>query len=435
MVEIQFINPMDQPTGNFRLLDWLESNFLDTNYNHFRSVVAFAKINPFYKLHTSIQTWNSNNKSSEAIIGIDHKGTSYQALQYAIANFDTVRILHVNYCTFHPKLYIFYGPNKATAYYGSGNFTPGGLETNFEGGVILKFDLPADQIKFIELLNCYTSLISTAVPCTTVLTQQFLDYLFNCGLLMDESKPVSPVVRPATPSSLNGSINTTGTTNAMPPLFSPFSVKPARSIPKDIMRAAAIGAGISLNMPQRSAKKGISSASTPKVVTPVTIPVIPSGFVIQLAPHHNGEIFLSKQGINQNPTFFGYPFSGLTVPKKASNPAYPQRIPDPIVNIRVFDSTGTLVHTENLYNLNMVYYASKAEIRITITHSILSGLRYVNGSTDYPILVMRTSSDPRCDYDMDFYAKGSSDYNNYLAICNQVLPSGGKTIARRMGWF
>ena len=147
----QYIKPADQPSGKFRLIDWLDKNFQNPNYIHFYCLAAFAKINPFYKLHTSIQSWNSRGNTSAAVFGIDHKGTSLQALQYALANFDEVQILHVNYSTFHPKLYIFLGATKASIYYGSSNFTSGGLETNFEGGMIVDFDIPREQLQFDEL--------------------------------------------------------------------------------------------------------------------------------------------------------------------------------------------------------------------------------------------------------------------------------------------
>jgi len=167
--------------------------------------------------------------------------------------------------------------------------------------------------------------------------------------------------------------------------------------------------------------------------SPVVVPVVINGFVIQIVPHHNGEILLSKVAINQNPTFFGFPFTGATTSKKSGNPSYPQRVPDPIVNIRVFDSKGNLIKTELNYALNTIYYTKKSEIRITITPSILSGLTAPPNA--YPLLVMRESTIIGCDYDLDFYSAGSIDYNNYLAICNQSLPSGGKSIARRMGWI
>lgn len=441
MANFKYINPLDQPTGVFRLIDWLESNFLCDDFQHFCCLVAFAKIKPFYKLHNSIQLWNGKGKDSKAIIGIDHKGTSIQALQYALSNFDNVDILHLKYATFHPKLYLFYGATKASAYYGSSNFTSGGLETNFEGGVLIDFELPNDQTAFNDLLNQFNVLSAPTCSCSTTLTPAFLNILISKNLLLDETI-ASPrtTASAATPSS--GA--TPSATSSSGALFGTIPIKPARPIPKSIMLSAASSSGIVINPPRRTSKKssakiakGISastSKSAPKASSSYIIPVVVDGFVIQVSPHNNGEIHLSKLATDQNAPFFHYPFTGMTVPKKPSNPSYPQCVPDPIVNIRVFDSTGSLVNTVLNYSLNTIYYTKKSEIRITITPSILNGLNLAP-TANYPILVMRTSAIPGCDYDLDFYAEGSTDYNNYLALCNQSLPSGVKPSPRKMGWF
>lgn len=424
MPNTTFVNPIDQPTGSFRLLDWLESNFKNKNFKNFRCLVAFAKINPFYKLHSSIQIWNNAQNTSEAIIGIDHKGTSYQALQYVMANFNVARILHVNYSTFHPKLYIFYGPSKATAYYGSSNLTSGGLETNFEGGVIIDFDFPNDKAEFDSLFKCYSSLLAPTVSCTQILTPSVLDQLRACNLLLDETQHNVSAPNTSVQARIPASPGTA-------PIWGAFPVKPARPIPKNIMVSAASNAGILL----ASTAKTKTSATVGSAVVPAVVPIVAGGFVTQITPHNNGEIHLSKLGVDQNKSFFGYPFNGTVNPKKAANLAYPQRIPDPVVNISVFDSTGTLVHTENNYNLNMVYYSAKSEIRITITPSILAGLGWKQGGTNFPILVMKLSNAPGIDYDMEFYAYGSVPYHNFFSMCNQTLPSGGKPVPRKMGWF
>lgn len=429
----QYIHPTDQPSGHFRLIDWMEANFLSTDYDSFKCLVAFAKINPFYKLHESIQKWNSRGNQSEAVIGIDHKGTSYQALQYALANFDTVSILHAEYSTFHPKLYIFLGREKATAYYGSSNFTSGGLETNFEGGVIINFNLPDDQLELDDLMKSFDSVSSPAVSCLTPLTPTSLDEMKARGLLLDES--IKPKTSRGAMSSSSGSATT-------PAIFGNFEIKPARPIPRGVMVAAAASAGIVMT-PVKASRRARRSGTTMMTTSPTTtrvsssivMPVLTNGFIIQVIPHRNGEILLSKIAVDQNRPFFGFPFTGMTVPKKAGNPTYPQRVPDPIVNINVFDKTGRLVNAEPNYSLNTIYYKKKSEIRITITPSILSALKVATITTNYPILVMRLSAVDGCDYDLDFYEYGSPAYNSYLSMCNQTLPSGGKPVARKIGWF
>ncbi len=433
MSTYRYIRPIDQPSGAFRLIDWMESNFKSDDYKSFKCLVAFAKIKPFYKLHESIQQWNSKGNTSEAIIGIDHKGTSYQALQYALANFDVVDILHADYSTFHPKLYIFSGPTKASAYYGSSNFTSGGLETNFEGGVIIDFNFPYDQTEFDSLMTAYLSVSSPPLPCSTRLSIDSLTEINARGLLLDES--TKPKVSRTTASA--------SSENAVSPapVFGGFITKPARSIPKSVMAAAAASAGIVMEPVKRTRRRreasptSVVTAPTTPVSVPIVLPVLPDGFVIQVIPHHNGEILLSKVAVDQNRPFFGFPFTGETVPKKAGNPTYPQRVPDPVVNINVYDKTGALVNSVSHYSLNTIYYTKKSEIRITITPSILEALHVASITTNYPILVMSLSSEPECDYELDFYEFGSPVYDSYLAICDQTLPSGGKPVARKMGWI
>lgn len=309
-------------------------------------------------------------------------------------------------------------------YYGSNNLTPGGLETNFEGGVILTLTFPEDADLFDQAMASFESLLPSSISCCVELTNTILQQLNNGGWLLDESIPKA--VRNL------GAIRRAGYTTSTPSLFAPYKTKLPKAISKTALAVAAASAGITTN------PIGSGTPVTPVISHTAASPAVPiaivEGLVMQVVPHHNGEIFLSMNAIRQNPGFFGFPFTGQTVPKKATNPTYPQRDPDPIVNIFVYDAAGTCVRTEIQYNLNTVFYEKKAEIRITITPSILRGLNYTGGS-DYPIMVMRNSETDECDYDLHFYAKGSTDYSSCLSICDQALPSGGKPVARKMGWI
>src|SRR5207244_789767 len=138
--------------------------------------------------------------------------------------------------------------------------------------------------------------------------------------------------------------------------------------------------------------------------------------VMQVRPHHNGEIFLSKRAIDQDPAFFGWPFIGRSTPKKSTNPSYPQRVPDPVVDIRVINAAGAELARHDRWALNTVYYSTKHEIRITVPPSVCRAL------PDFSILVMRLGAS--IDYEMDFYMPGSADYTTYLNTCNQTMPSG-----------
>lgn len=432
MPNIEIIKPISQTTGEFRLLDWLNEKFCSDTYNSFRCLVAFAKVKPLYKMYESIQKWQEKGKTTEAIIGIDHKGTSIQALQCALSIFDHTYVLHADHSTFHPKLYIFSGNTEAAIYYGSNNLTPGGLETNFEGGIILTLSLPEDSVLFEQANASFDSLLPSAVSCCLELNNEILQKLHQQGLLLDES--VRRIERNASSASSSSAVNRSPSEK----VFAPYRTKPPKAISKSLLTAAAAHAGIDTHTTLLRQTSIPSNTGTIQAHSVPDFPIIPAGIVdglvMQVTPHHNGEILLSKIAVDQNKSFFGFPFTGLTVPKKPTNPAYPQRDPDPIVNIYVYDSTGTCVKAELRYGLNTIYYTKKSEIRITITPSILEGLNY-DGGTEYPIMVMSNSEFADCDYDLHFYAKGSSEYDSYLSVCDQSLPSGGRAIARKMGWI
>lgn len=432
MAEIILINPSDQPTGAFRLLKWLELNFDNLDYNEFRIAVAFSKINPFLKLDDKIQDWKKQGKTMKGIFGIDHKGTSYQALEYALNNFSETYVLHAKHSTFHPKLYMFIGNEHATFFYGSNNLTPGGIETNFEGGTIIKFNKKDNPSLFTNGLNCFDSLLPSKLACSTKLDEDSLTKLFNANLLLNEADPKNKRSRKSKEEK-----EQSGTTKTINEIFGEFSTKAPRALPKKHLKplttpkissvdaASAVTVEPTTEIEPTTRLEPITGAvSTKESVLPV------SALIIQIIPHHNGEILLSKSAVNQYPDFFGFPFQGRTVPKKSTNNSYPQREPDPIVNINIYDSTGSPVRKVEKYSLNTVYYVVKSEIRITITPEILSLV------PAYSILVM-SEGDPDSDYDYDLkiFSPGSPQYSDYLDSCDQELPSGGKAVARRMGWI
>ena len=116
MPEILILNPNDQPTGKWRLINELRESLNDPDFDTLRVAVAFAKTGPLYRLHGEIQAWRDKKKAIESIFGIDHCGTSRQALEFAMENFSSVRLLHfgdrLTFHTFHPKMYLFIGRRR-----------------------------------------------------------------------------------------------------------------------------------------------------------------------------------------------------------------------------------------------------------------------------------------------------------------------------------
>ena len=412
MIRISFLRPIDQFDGTRRLLQELQACLHSNDYNQLRISVAFAKSGPLLRLSPFLEHWRSHGKTVEAIIGIDLLGTSRQALEFALQNFDKVYILNSGtHSIFHPKFYLFFGDGHAACYQGSHNLTVGGTETNLEGGVKIELDRPEDEAVFREALDSWTSLLPNACPMAKELDQPLIAALLTDGLIFDENipKPKQPIVPPEEPAL-----------PITPKLahLGKFYPKPPSPIPKKAFPAIPAEAGAA------------PPAGQPAPATPAAT-VSTEALVIQIVPHHNGEVFLSKIAVNQNPAFFGYPFTGATTPKFAHNPSYPQRVPDPVVNITVYDAAGNVALTKSAFRLNTVYYSTKSEIRITFSPDLVGAI------APYAIMVMRRTNEPH-DYEIDIFNPGnppSARYQQYLHGCNQTMPSGGAAHARRMGWL
>ncbi len=402
MVNFTIIKPIDQPTGRRRLLGELKRALEDANFTTFYLVVAYAKSGPLLRLQSIIEKRRAEGMAINAIFGLDQQGTTAQALDFALSYFTSTYVTREPNITFHPKIYAFVGPSAARLFIGSHNLTVGGTETNFEAGVEINISLPAEAPSLKPFLDSWDEMLPGICPATTQLDANLLRSLLADGTVLDE------VVVQRNNVATNAKKGT-----APKPPKSGLAVKPPSALPaKKPIKPAAVAAPGAV----------VAVAAPPKIV-----PYGAQGLAIQIKPHHNGEIFLSVTAALQNPAFFRWPFNGLTVPKKAGNPAYPQLTPDPIVNITVYGrGLAQLLILPN-YHLNTVYYSTKSEIRITAAP--LVGI-----VPDYSIMIITNSPILGVDYDIAIHTPNSPDFAAWLAACNQTMPGGGQ-VPRKFGWF
>lgn len=426
-MRVSFLRPLDQYLGSHRLLHEFQECLRSGEYDRFRFMVAFARSGPLLRLLPDVEAFRDRGGVIEAIFGIDHLGTSRQALELALGEFESV---HVTYSTssvtlkptFHPKLYLFSGAEHGVCFCGSHNLTVGGTETNLEAAVRIDYLLADDRSSFEDALQCWESLLPANCQMTRPLDAALLDELSRRGLLLDEKQPrvrQSPVLTPSLPS---GTVLSSDAPLA--PLFPRLDPKPPSALPRQLLAGASTKGTASASSARKSAKKAAKQPTRARVLPAAVGEVL----VIQIRPHHNGEVFLSTRAVTQNPEFFGT-FNGLTVPK-ANNPPYPQRVPDPIVNIAVYDAANNVVLAKPGFGLNMVLYERKSELRITFSTDLRAAVQPL------AVMVMRRVSGDR-EYDIDIYNPGGVGtlYEQYLSVCNQTLPAGGSGQARRMGWL
>lgn len=408
MPSISVLSPLDQPLGKRRLLEDLKRCLNDPELDEFGFSVAFSKVGPLYRLQELIKAWRLAGKKASGIFGIDHKGTSLQALRFALDHLDGVFYTQHIGNSFHPKVYWFRGNSKAVGFIGSNNMTMGGMELNFEAAIELQFKLPDEQADFDQIHKMFSSLLPASCAATRKLTAEALAQLEGEELLLDETRK----------SARSGWAKQK---MAHPPSKEfGLLVKPASSLPPHLIF------GKTPRKRQLAEKAGVLKLQAD--VIDVLKPLVPvSGIAMQIKPHHNGEIFLSRIAARQNPAFFGMPFTSQTRPKKGKNESYPQREPDPACNIVVFGKDNETLYSTTKYLLNMVFYQKNSEIRVTASP-------LVPHVPEYSVIVITPSEDAEIDYEMKIFTPASPSYAKWVAVCNQKMPGGGKR-PRWFGWF
>lgn len=411
MPEVIFLGPLDQPSGKQRLADWLREGMRSERFQAIKVVVGFTKYGALARLKEVFESFRSKGGSIKAVFGVDLKGTSKQALSFALGNFDTTYVWHHPsvFITFHPKIYILEGTRHAEICIGSGNFTVGGTETNAEAAVKMRYSLPDENTEWKEITAFWSPLLEH--PNTKTLNLELLAALDTAGLLLDEG-----LASTLKPSAALKKADATGPAKVLFP-FTP--VQPASHLPGVVRQSAK---------PKPSRKP--MSPSLFRSTAPVASTSLPDALLIQIVPHHNGEIFLSKRAVDQQPAFFGYPFSGKTVPKKSGNTPYPQRVPDPITHWTIYDKTGQPAVVLKKFALNTVMYDKKGEIRITVPPEV--------GKAIPPLSILQMACAPEdsgLDYVCDVFAPNSEEYKKLIVACTEIMPSGGASHPRRFGWI
>lgn len=196
---------LSQPHGQ-RLGDLLLDRLRDPSWDVFRAAVAFAKRSGVKHLVDALQEFSRRGQVKLAI-GVDLGGTSLEGLSGLFDCLETTGEIWVfhneNGSTFHPKVYVFKGKDRADVIIGSGNLTEGGLFTNYEASVAIPIDLnEPEQRAFLEQVETTLDSYSEPSAGTAVrLTRATFDTLIAQGYLPLEAysrrdEEGAPEVRP-----------------------------------------------------------------------------------------------------------------------------------------------------------------------------------------------------------------------------------------------
>lgn len=436
MAELRFVR---QPDGADALGDVVLAALADPTWVSLRAAIAYVKVSGVQHLSGPLQAFVTRAPGDcKLVVGVDQQGSSIEAVEELFLILDAAGgelwILRnpagSPSPTFHPKLWYFTDPARSQALVvaGSGNLTEGGLFGNYEATTVAKVD-PADAGDAQAMADIDAMFADWTDPTKPHLVRAdvaSLQSLHDSGEL-----PSEDTIRRATriARSASARLAAGATKKATSGLFKGSPVKKA---PAPAKRAV---------LPARPVKrKAPLVAAAPPPVAPVPAPgptavgapvFVPIHRVLRMTvrPQQKTEIYLTKGVLDQDPAFFGAPFTGLTTPKVAANSPQPQPDPLPTVSLTVYGPGGAVVATEPVHALKMWTYtngpSANDDFRITLPSQML---QHVPNDT---ILVMeRDPATPGLDYALSFFPPGHPDYAAHLARCTEAI----RNSPRRYGW-
>lgn len=157
-----------QPFENGQdLRDFLESTGHDADFTELRASVAWAKRSGLMRVRQSLDAIRERGKV-QLIVGISEGGATRQGLELALETASEVYIFHdPTGRTFHPKVYLGTGVQRALLLVGSHNLTAGGVYYNYEAGLTCELDLAseADHLLATEVGIFFDQLLADQAVC------------------------------------------------------------------------------------------------------------------------------------------------------------------------------------------------------------------------------------------------------------------------------
>lgn len=336
-MRIQFLRQFDEARVGDLLVHELQSD-----WTSFQAAVAFAKLSGIQHLKAPLEVFaaDTSNRCISVVVGIDHHGTSLEALSYLSSVLVPPHSLHVIHNahharpTFHPKVYLFASEAQAYAIIGSNNLTSGGLFTNYESSLALHLDLSQndDRKVYEDLRASFLKWTDTTSGIVLPVDADLLDRLVCEGLILPESQMSIP---PSIPSSAPAP--------SVPSAFGTVTVPPPPSIPSTA-RILGAGAGTTVGQPP--------SFPTTFVMT-LHKTDVGVGQVSPGTSARSPEIFIPLAARNQVPQFWGWPILFT------QDPTHPGKWDRQSVSMNFRASSGSMA-----ISVNMMTWPVKHDFRI-----------------------------------------------------------------------
>jgi len=383
-----------QPQGAPRLGEFLISHLIDRRWDEFRAAIAFVKYSGVRHIETQLRGFSQRARVQIAV-GVDYQGSSLEglsALLSAVAGRGEIWIFHnENESAFHPKLYLFKGPDAADLVVGSGNLTTGGLFTNYEASLALSLDLTSASDR--DLLGSIDRTLDQWTDPThgTVrrLDQPLLEDLLRYRYVVLEAQQPGEPDPEGRAAALAGGTRTQTLFARVGVPAPPPAARNRLQRPSGLAATRSLVRGFVMTLQQTDAGFGQTTQGTAR---------------------RSPEIFVPLAARDFSPTFWGWQ----------------QMFTQDLARPGKWDRRGVRVRIgAQVAEVNMMTWPLKHDFRLRS-----EALRSAGSVGD--ILRIEKVEGP---VDYDYYAEiipiGSSQYNYYLGLCTQRVRNSDK----RWGYY
>jgi hypothetical protein len=338
------VSVVHNPRGQPRVGDVILANLADPSWNECIIAVAFARRSGTTLLKDALHAFSERGRLT-VLIGVDQAATSREALEDLLVAADprgSILVCHNPVRrpfnpTFHPKVFVFVGPSKATLIVGSDNLTRGGLFENYEAAAVQTLDLaiPADAEALAETRAAIDDWTAGARNIAKPLTAAFLDELEESGLVSTEARIAAARRAMTEPGTSDGRASKPNPFQAITERGAPFprtplmletgevvedgemDEAPPTSGPAAPVAAAAPAPTQGVVAPASSG----ASAGLPRLTYVQTLHQtdVGRGQTTAGTGARSAEVFVPLEGLNQHPAFWGYPAAYVSVSARTSN--------------------------------------------------------------------------------------------------------------------
>lgn len=165
-MEVRFVSQPYDDSQN--LMDFISESSSETEFDSLTICVAWAKRSGIQLVRPALEKFRERGGILTTILGISEGGATKQGLSLAHELSSKAYVFHDRRsATFHPKIYLFKGPEKSKLFVGSNNLTAGGSYYNYEAATIIRIEnSKTEDLKVLSDVETYFSkLISDTNLC------------------------------------------------------------------------------------------------------------------------------------------------------------------------------------------------------------------------------------------------------------------------------